>query len=106
MFWDGIFHAFTLITCIVGIFLLWKLLQKTNINRSGYLLLGGMTMGWGLFNLVEGIINHHLLNLHNVRELVPNKNVWNYGFLIFGVFLLLVGWFWFKRGEKEAKTNL
>lgn len=105
MFWDGIFHVFTLITCIVGVYLLWKLLQKTNINRSVYLLLGGMTMGWGLFNLVEGVINHHLLDLHNVRELVPNQDVWNYGFLIFGLFLILLGWFWIKRGEKEAKIS-
>ncbi len=105
MFWDGIFHAFTLITCVVGIYLLWKLLQKTNINRSGYLLLGGMTMGWGLFNLVEGVINHHLLNLHNVRELVQNQDVWNYGFLVFGAILLLLGWIWIKKGEKGAKIN-
>lgn len=86
MFWDGIFHTFTLITTCIGIYLLWKLLNRTNINRSGYLLLGGMSMGWGLFNLVEGIIDHHILKLHNVRELSPDQDIWNYGFLALGVF--------------------
>lgn len=102
MFWDGVFHFFTLITTIVGIYLLWKLLHKKNLNKSGYLLLGGMAMGWGLFNLVEGIIDHHMLALHNVREVSPDKTLWNYGFLGFGILLLLLGWWWKKVGERSA----
>jgi uncharacterized membrane protein len=99
MFWDGIFHLFTLISTIIGIYLMWKLLHKTNINRSGDLLSGGMLMGWGLFNLVEGIINHHLLQLHNVREFSTQQPLWNYGFLIFGILLLISGWMWAKKSK-------
>lgn len=102
MFWDGIFHSFTLVTTLIGIYLLWKLLQKANINRSGYLLAGGLAMGWGIFNLVEGIINHHILKLHNVHERSPNPDAWNYAFLVSGVALVLLGWLWMKKGEKEA----
>lgn len=90
MFWDGIFHLFTLLATIVGIYLLWRLFKKNNINKSGYLLTGGMLAGWGLFNFIEGIINHHILRIHNVRELVANKDLWNYGFLLFGFFLLII----------------
>lgn len=32
MFWDGIFHMFTLIVFIIGITLLWKLLYRKNID--------------------------------------------------------------------------
>lgn len=103
MFWDGIFHAFTLLTSLLGVYLLWKLLQKENINRSGYLLSGGMLGGWGLFNLVEGIIDHHILVLHNVRELSSYQDAWNYGFLAFGVLLLLVGWMLLRRGIAAAR---
>ena len=28
-----------------------------------------MTFGWGLFNLVEGIIDHHVLEIHHVRDM-------------------------------------
>lgn len=91
MFWDGIFHAFTLIVTLVGIILLWKLLYRKDINRSGYLLSGGMLLGWGLFNIVEGVIDHHLLKLHNVRELSANPEMWNYGFLGLSVTLILIG---------------
>ena len=92
MFWDGIFHLFTLLSTIVGIYLLWKVLRKSNVNSSGNLLVGGMLAGWGVFNLVEGIINHQILEMHNVREISINKELWNYGFLLFGILLLLFGW--------------
>jgi uncharacterized membrane protein len=92
MFWDGIFHLFTLVCTIVGVYLLWKVMRKININTSGNLLRGGMLAGWGVFNLVEGIINHHLLEMHNVREVAINKELWNYVFLLFGILLLLSGW--------------
>lgn len=99
MFWDGIFHAFTLLVVLVGIVLLWKLLQRTNVNRSGYLFSGGLLTGWGLFNLVEGVIDHQLLKLHNVREIAVNKDVWNYGFLGFSLLLLIVGYNLSRRAE-------
>lgn len=102
MFWDGIFHAYVLLATILGIYLLWKQLQRKDINRSGYLLAGGMMLGWGLFNIVEGIIDHHLLRLHNVRELSASPDAWNYGFLAFSVMLLLIGWMLVRRGERNT----
>ena len=101
MFWDGIFHLFTLLATIFGIYLLWRLFKKNNINTSGHLLSGGILAGWGLFNLIEGIINHHLLKIHNVRELA-DKDLWNYGFLIFGFFLLILGCFIIKKGKNKT----
>ncbi len=106
MFWDGIFHALCLIVTVVGVCLFWRLLKRENINRSGYLLAGGLLSGWGLFNLVEGIIDHHLLRLHNVLEASPAPEVWNYGFLaIGGAGLLLLGWLLIRRGRAAARTS-
>jgi uncharacterized membrane protein len=92
MFWDGIFHAFTLIVTLVGIVWLWKLLWRKDIDRSGNLLGGGLLLGWGLFNIVEGIIDHHILKLHNVREITSNADAWNYGFLGLSVLMLIAGY--------------
>jgi uncharacterized membrane protein len=91
MFWDGIFHLYTLGVTVLGIVLLWRLLRRDDINHSGYLLAGGILIGWGLFNLVEGIINHHILQLHHVREVTTNPDAWNYGFLIFSLVLAVAG---------------
>lgn len=101
MFWDGIFHAFTLLVTLVGIILLWKLLYRKDINRSGYLLSGGMLLGWGLFNIVEGLIDHHWLKLHNVREISSNPEMWNFGFLGLSVILILVGIALTRKGHQQ-----
>lgn len=92
MFWDGIFHLFTLIIVIIGTILFWKLLHRKNIDKSGNILAGGLIAGWGLFNIVEGIIDHHLLKIHNVRELTANPEIWNYGFLIISIVMVVVGY--------------
>lgn len=93
MFWDGIFHAFVLMVVFTGMILLWKLLHRKGIEKSGSLLTGGLLAGWGLFNIVEGVIDHHLLKLHFVRENTIHTDWWNYGFLIISVIFILVGYF-------------
>lgn len=80
MFWDGIFHFFCLVVVLIGVVLLWKLLWRKDVNRSGKLLGGGLLLGWGLFNIVEGVIDHHMLKLHNVMELAIDHDPANYAF--------------------------
>lgn len=91
MFWDGIFHLLTLTAVIIGVVSLIRLLKKKNINPSPKLAVGGMLAGWGLFNVVEGVIHHHILEFHNVRELSDNPDLWNYGFLAIGIVFMIVG---------------
>lgn len=103
MFWDGIFHAFTLLVTVVGIVQLWTLLYRKDIDRSGYLFSGGILMGWGIFNIIEGVIDHHLLKLHNVREVTDNPEAWNVGFLALSVILLIAG---FILTQRRKTTGL
>lgn len=93
MFWDGIFHALTLITVTIGFGLLINLLKRRNINPSPKLALGGAVAGWGIFNLVEGIIHHQIIKLHNVNEYAQNPEVWNYSFLGSGILFIAAGFF-------------
>ena len=58
---------------------------------STRLLVGSLAIGWGLFNLVEGVIDHHLLGIHHVRP-GPNQLSWDLAFLAFGVVLAVGGW--------------
>jgi uncharacterized membrane protein len=92
MFWDGLFHAFTWVLTALGLWLLWKAVRRRDVPLSGRTLLGAMVFGWGLFNLVEGIIDHHLLNIHHVVERY-GRSGWDWLFLgIGGVGFILIGW--------------
>jgi uncharacterized membrane protein len=101
MFWDGIFHFFCMIVVIVGVVLLWKLLYRTDIDRSGRLLAGGLLLGWGLFNIVEGLIDHHLLKLHNVIELSLDHDTGNFAFLGISLLMLVVGYILVNRKARH-----
>lgn len=90
MFWDGLFHAFTWLATAIGIALLWKAVKRPDVPLSTAALVGSMTFGWGLFNLVEGLINHHLLHVHHVIERL-GVSVWDYAVLASGVLMILVG---------------
>lgn len=90
---DGLFHVATWIMTVAGIALLWRgAIQGARLAWSR--LIGGMLMGFGLFNLVERIVNHQLLGLHHVNETVPPNQwlAWDLGFLASGVLLLLLGY--------------
>lgn len=91
MFWDGIFHFFCLGVVLTGIILLWKLLFRRDVNKSKKLFIGGLLLGWGLFNIVEGVIDHHLLKLHFVRQISANPGLWNILFLAISVIMLIAG---------------
>ncbi|TWJ22567.1 DUF2243 domain-containing protein [Micromonospora endolithica] len=44
-----------------------------------------------MFNIVEGLIDHHLLGIHHVRT-GPHQTAWDVGFLLLGVALIAAGW--------------
>src|SRR5690606_10253654 len=83
---DGLFHAATYLFTASGLVILWRFARKPHGRWSGRLLLATMLMGFGLFNLVEGTVNHHLLGLHHVNETVPASQwiYWDIGFLVWG----------------------
>jgi len=105
MFWDGIFHLFCLIVAIIGVILLWKLLKRNDVDRSGKLLVAGLLFGWGIFNLVEGIIDHQILKLHNVIEFSTNHNIGNYIFLGVSLILLIIGWILIRVENKKRYAD-
>ena len=90
MFWDGLFHMLTWTMTALGLALLWKAVRRGDVPLSTKTLVGSMALGWGLFNLVEGIIDHHLLHIHHVTE-TDNHLVWDLAFLGSGLFLIGIG---------------
>jgi uncharacterized membrane protein len=52
--WDGFFHLATYAFTLTGMALLWRRASQPHDPWSWKMLVGGMLMGFGIFNLVKG----------------------------------------------------
>lgn len=103
--WDGLFHTFTWLSVLIGLYLLYSRVVAARGQVWGSRVLWGwILVGWGVFNLVEGVINHHLLAIHHVRS-GPDQLWWDLGFLAVGVVLIAGGWLLQRSGEAVAATD-
>ena len=97
--WDGLFHTVTWLAVLIGLGLLYSRVT-TSRGRvwASRTLWGWMLLGWGLFNLVEGIIDHHILAIHHViggeYQLLADIL-----FLLFGALLVIGGWLLQRSGR-------
>lgn len=104
---DGLFHASTYLFVLIGLVLLWRAAHRSHLRWSGKLLAGSMLVGFGIFNLVEGVVNHHLLGLHHVNETVPREQwiYWDIGFLVWGALMLGGGWLLLRAWPKPIPAR-
>jgi uncharacterized membrane protein len=57
-----------------------------------------------LFNLVEGVIDHHILGIHHVKP-GPHQLAWDLGFLAVGALLVVVGWVMVQKREQNLEVK-
>jgi uncharacterized membrane protein len=107
VFWDGVFHASTYAFVAIGLALLWRAAHRRHLWWSTRLLVGTMLVGFGLFNVVEGVIDHHILGIHHVNETVPREQwvYWDLGFLAWGAAMLVAGAILVRRGRAVTSAR-
>lgn len=88
---DGLFHTLVTIALITGGTMLWVAGKPTDVSKGVTLLVAGVLIGGGVFNLIEGIINHHILQIHRVKPGDPNALMYDLAFLAVGALLLIIG---------------
>jgi uncharacterized membrane protein len=85
---DGLLHAFELVAAVAGVFLLLDARRTGGVD--GRVAGAGSAVGAGVFQLWDGVVDHKVLRLHQVRydvDLLPYDLVWNLG----GLALLVIG---------------
>ena len=103
MAWDGWFHVATLVLTLVGVYLLLRDARARVPLPAAGPFTGQMLLGWGVFNLVEGLVDHHLLDVHHVRDLPVHVPAYDWLFLaVGGVGLVALGWLMSRRAAPTA----
>lgn len=88
---DGLFHVFDWLITIAGIAALWRAGKRDDVPWSISTFVGYIAIGAGMFNVVEGIIDHHILQIHHVKPGV-HQLLWDLGFIGIGVLAIGIGW--------------
>jgi uncharacterized membrane protein len=93
MAWDGLFHAAVWLLTVAGVYLLLRDARRGVPQPAAGAFTGLLLLGWGIFNLAEGVIDHHLLQLHHVRDLPAHVPLYDWLFLgIGGLGFIALGW--------------
>lgn len=105
--WDGIFHSAVYLILVISLYLVWRQTRRQPTYWSGRLVVGAMLMGWGAFNLIEGVVDHHLLAVHHVKETIPRGDQmgWDLAFLLWGAVMLLLGWLLWRAGHRDHRQQ-
>ncbi|WP_404458931.1 DUF2243 domain-containing protein [Oceanobacillus kapialis] len=85
---DGLFHAFSWFATIGGLFLFADLRRRNALWLKRWW--GSVLLGAGAFQLYDGIIQHKLMRLHQIRYV---ENVWLYDLLwnAIAVIMIVIG---------------
>ncbi|MFF5955819.1 DUF2243 domain-containing protein [Streptomyces luteogriseus] len=97
--WDGVFHTVCWLAVLLGLAVLYtRVTHDRHRVWTSRVLWGWMLVGWGLFNLVEGVLDHHILGIHHVHA-GEGRLWWDIGFLVLGA-LLVTGGHLLQRGGR------
>jgi len=89
-FTDGVFHAVMFVVLLVGLAMLTSALANGGrmVQRRFW---GALLFGAGVFNVIEGIVDHHILQIHHVR-FGPMQTPLDLGFLGVSAVIGVIGW--------------
>ena len=99
---DGFFHAFGWFITIGGLFLLADVRRRGKVPWKRWT--GAVIAGVGFFQLLDGVLNHKVLGIHQIRydvDLLPYDAVW----IGSAVVLLVVGVLIVRRASPARRTS-
>lgn len=99
---DGFFHVASWLFVVGASIVTLAQWRQGRLAPSWRLHLGAVLVGWGLFNLVEGLVDHQLLRIHHVRDDLGGPLSWDLGFLAVSLVLAVAGWALLRAGRWDV----
>jgi uncharacterized membrane protein len=94
---DGLFHAGSWIALVGGLFLYADLRRRAQDATTTWV--AGMLLGAGAFQLYDGLIQHKIFHLHQIRYHVP---IWPYDLTwnVLAALMVVVGLLLLRRARR------
>ena len=102
---DGFFHLVTWFVVLGASIVTLTQWRQGRLPPSWHFHVGGLLAGWGGFNVVEGLVDHHLLGVHHVRDDLGGPLSWDLAFLAFGAVLIAAGWVTMRSGARSLEDR-
>lgn len=104
--WDGLFHVATTVTLVVGFVLLQRSWQRADrAAGDGRAIAGWVLIGWGVFHVVDQVVFHELLDLHDIRMGVADPGVYNWTYGASGLVLIGSGLLLLRRRHADRDAG-
>src|SRR5690625_3096635 len=91
---DGLFHAFSWFATIGGLFLLADLRRRQGLIWTKWW--GAVFLGAGLFQLYDGVIQHKVMRIHQIRY-VENVIIYDIVWITLAIIFIIVGWYLWRK---------
>jgi uncharacterized membrane protein len=88
---DGLFHSAMWVLVVAAAVFTVRARRQGRLAPSWRFHTGLVLCGWGVFNIIEGLVNHQLLQIHHVRDDLGAPLAWDLGFLAASVVLAVSG---------------
>jgi uncharacterized membrane protein len=97
---DGLLHTAEIVIIVAGFFAFADLRRRRALAPISAW--GGFFLGLGAFQLFDGLVDHKLLRVHQIRYGVDNLLAYDLAWNIAGAILLLIGAVLAWRGRTEG----
>ncbi len=87
---DGLFHLVDWLLTLSGLIVLWLTIKRNDVNLSTAVFIGAFCIGAGMFNITEGILSHHILQIHHVKP-GEHQLAWDLSFIGGGILSAIIG---------------
>jgi uncharacterized membrane protein len=102
---DGLFHSAMWVLVVAAAALTVRARRQGRLSGRWSFHTGLVLCGWGIFNIIEGLVNHQLLQIHHVRDDLGGPLAWDLGFLGVSVVLAVGGWFLFRGSSTSGQSG-
>jgi uncharacterized membrane protein len=94
---DGIFHLLMYVVAALALWQLWRHRIALQRGAAAAVLAGGVTLGFGLWHVLDAILSHWITGIHRVKSDAAEPLLWDLAwFAVFGVLPMLLG-LWLRR---------